>query len=72
MRVSTNLNVYLQAAWKTLIEATPIEALQHALSTELLGIFFILGGTLSGHALPRQLIFTPDSDSQVCLHPLWR
>lgn len=63
------LDMFLQAAWEALIRATSIEALQHALGTELLGIFFVLGGTPSGQALPPQLMFTPNSDSQVSLQP---
>lgn len=54
-----------QAAWGALINATPCETLQNALSTELLGVFFSLGGTPSGQALPWQLIFTPEITSQV-------
>ena len=45
--------------------AAPVKALEAALSTELLGSFFSLGGAPAGQALLPQLILTPDPGSQV-------
>ena len=55
----------LQAAWIALVKATPVEALTSAVSKELVGTFFLLGGAPSGQALPPQLMCTQDLSNQV-------
>lgn len=55
----------LQEAWRALIGGAPVEALQRALSTQLLDGFFQLGGAPAGQALPLQLLLTPENNEQV-------